>query len=72
MQGTPQRTQSCGSKQWNAPVDWNFGIQHSVALLYTQLRNVGGHAIDSMQPDISRNKSLSPVYEWTGALVPVQ
>lgn len=48
MQRTGQRTQLRASVYCNTPVDWNLGIQHSVALLYMQLRNVGGRTIDSM------------------------
>lgn len=48
MHRTGQSTQLSATVHCNTPLDWNLGIQHSVALLCTQLRNVGGRAIDCM------------------------
>jgi hypothetical protein len=48
MQRADPRTQLRASLHCNTPVDWNLGIQHSVALLCMQLRNADGSTIDSV------------------------
>ena len=65
MQRTDRTTQLHGSVHCNVPLDWNLGIQYTVALEHRQLRNAGGRSAGCAQPDVAvsslqKNKGFIP------------